>query len=43
VLAKLFKAGAYVNFGRDDGCTPLFIAAHQGHEEVLLALLEAGA
>jgi len=37
------KAGADVNSGRDNGCTPLFIAAVQGHEEVLVALLKAGA
>ena len=43
MLATLLKAGADVNSGRDDGYTPLFIAAHQGHEEVLVALLEAGA
>ena len=43
VLATLLKAGADVNSGRDNGCTPLFIAAFNGHEAVLVALLEAGA
>jgi len=43
VLATLLKAGADVNTGRDNGCTPLFIAAARGHEVVLLALLKAGA
>ena len=43
VLATLLKAGADVNSGRDDGCTPLFVAAAHGHEAVLVALLKAGA
>jgi len=43
VLAMLLKAGADVNSRTDDGCTPLLIAAFNGHEAVLVALLEAGA
>ena len=43
VLATLLKAGADVNSGRDNGCTPLFIAALQGHEAVVVTLLESGA
>ena len=43
VLATLLKAGADVNQAMHTGCTPLFIAAAQGHDAVLVALLEAGA
>jgi ankyrin repeat protein len=39
----LLKAGADVNSKWNNGRTPLYIAAAQGHEEVLVALLEAGA
>jgi ankyrin repeat protein len=37
------NAGANVNSRTNDGCTPLYIAAGQGYEEVLVALLEGGA
>jgi protein DGCR14 len=39
----LLKAGADVNSRMDNGCTPLFTAAMNGHEAVLMALLKAGA
>ena len=35
--------GADVNQARDDGVTPLCIAAQVGHEAIVRALIEAGA
>jgi len=43
VLAMLLKAGADVNSRMDNGCTPLFTAAMNGHEAVLVTLLKTGA
>ena len=42
-MRALIEAGADVNKARDNGVTPLFIAAHKGHEAVVRALIEAGA
>ena len=35
--------GADINKANDDDETPLFIAAYEGHEAILRALIEAGA
>jgi cytohesin len=35
--------GADINQARDDGTTPLCVAAHQGHEAAVRALIELGA
>jgi ankyrin repeat protein len=37
------SAGAAMDQARDDDCTPLYVACHQGHSEVVYALLAAGA
>ena len=39
----LLERGADVNKARDDGATPLFLASHIGHVEVVRMLLEQGA
>ena len=39
----MIKAGADVNKARDDGRTLLYVAAEDGHEAVVKALIEAGA
>ena len=40
---RLVEAGVDINKAADDGETPLHIAAHNGHEAVMWALVEAGA
>ena len=42
-LRALVRFGASVEHAAADGATPLAIAAHRGHYEVVSALLEAGA
>ena len=42
-MRALIELGADVNKARDDRLTPLFIAAQQGHEAVVRALVGAGA
>ncbi len=42
-MRALIEAGADINKAEDAGATPLFIAAQQGHEAVVRALIEAGA
>jgi ankyrin repeat protein len=42
VLRALIEAGADVNQEMDNGATPLFVAAHMGHEAVVRLLLGAG-
>ena len=42
-VRNLIEGGADVNKARDDGVTPLYWAALQGHEAVVKALIEAGA
>jgi ankyrin repeat protein len=39
----VIEAGADVNKVWGNGVTPLLVAAHQGHEMVVRALVEAGA
>ena len=41
-MRALIELGAHVNKARDDGGTPLFIAAEVGHEAVVRALMELG-
>jgi ankyrin repeat protein len=43
VVRLLVVAGAEIYKAKDDGVTPLLVAAHQGHEMVVRALVEAGA
>ena len=42
-LNRLIKAGANVNVTDEEGETPLFGAAYEGHTDAVIALLEAGA
>ena len=42
-MRVLIESGADINKARDIGVTPLFIAAHKGHEAVVRALIKAGA
>jgi ankyrin repeat protein len=39
----LINAGADVNQAKDNGCSPVFIAAQKNHMTVLATLLKAGA
>ena len=39
----LIKAGAGINKAKDNGVTPLFIAAQTGHKTVVRVLIELGA
>jgi ankyrin repeat protein len=41
-VRALIELGADVNKARNDGVTPLYIAAQVGHEAVVRALIEAG-
>ena len=43
VVGALVQASENVNQARDDGGTPLYIAAEKGHEAVVRALIELGA
>ena len=43
MVKALIEAGADVNKAADDGETPLYTAASNGHEAVVTALIEAGA
>ncbi|MDB9924735.1 ankyrin repeat domain-containing protein [bacterium] len=43
VVLALIKAGMDVNKARNDGETPLFIAAQNGHEAIVRVLIESGA
>ena len=42
MVRALLAAGADVKKPRNDGRTPLFIAAKNGHEAIVAALMEAG-
>ena len=42
-MRALMELGAEVNKAKDNGVTPLCVAAQQGHEAVVRALIEAGA
>ena len=42
MVAALIKAGCDVDKARNNGCTPLFMAAENGHGEVVAALLKGG-
>jgi len=42
-VAVLLESGVEVDKARDDGCTPLIIAAAKGNEALVVALLKAGA
>ena len=42
-MRALIEAGADINKARDNGVTPLYIAAQEGLEVVLRALIELGA
>jgi ankyrin repeat protein len=39
----LIKAGADLNIATSKNCTPLFIAAQNGHDDVVASLIQAGA
>ncbi len=43
MVRALMVAGADLNKTKDDGVTPLILAAHQGHETVVRVLIELGA
>ena len=40
---ELIKAGADLNQATSDGATPLYVAAHNGHEGIVAVLIQAGA
>jgi ankyrin repeat protein len=42
-VSMLLEAEADVNVARNDGVTPLYVAAHNGHAEVVTMLGVAGA
>jgi cytohesin len=42
-VQALLEAGADVNKVNDNGMTPLYVGAQEGHEAILQALIEAGA
>ena len=43
IVMELIKAGADVNLARDDGTTPLHMAAQYGYEGCAAVLIQAGA
>ena len=43
MLRALIEAGADVMKARDDGLTPLYVGAQEGHEAMVRALIELGA
>jgi len=43
IVMELIKAGADVNLARDDGTTPLHMAARYGYEGCAAVLIHAGA
>ena len=43
MVSALISAGASVDQAIEDGATPLYIAAHNGHISVVSALISAGA